>query len=72
MPLLIGAVLVLAALVYLSRTRRIGQRCIWRVDPSRREGTLQRYTCDTCGADAFTSTGRAPADCKRAYRDRGA
>ncbi len=42
--------------------------CKWRLDPMMRGGSYGRYQCRACGAEAFTSDGRAPRVCKRAAR----
>lgn len=48
-----------------------GRACRWKRDGSRQGASLTRYVCATCGVDAYTSDGRAPRQCKRAYRDGG-
>ena len=45
--------------------------CRWKKDPTRNGATLMRYSCAKCGGEAYTSDGRAPNRCKRAFRETG-
>ena len=49
-------------------TGRFGRPCRWRLDPTMRGGSYGRYQCMACGAEAYTSNGRAPGACKRETR----
>lgn len=40
------------------------RRCRWMTDRRMQGGQYGRYVCDECGAEAFTSTGRPPRDCR--------
>jgi hypothetical protein len=42
--------------------------CTWRFDRRRHGVALQRWTCTSCGVEAFTQDERPPKDCKRALR----
>jgi hypothetical protein len=43
-------------------------RCRWRQDKRRHGATLQRFTCTACGMEGYSAEGRAPRQCKRAFR----
>lgn len=45
----------------------LGRRrpCRWAADQRMQGGRYGRYVCAACGAEAFTSTGRPPPDCRR-------
>lgn len=48
--------------IYASRNR--GRRnCRWREERSGDRGTLRKYRCATCGAEAFTATKGPPETC---------
>lgn len=53
------------------RAFSFGRPCRWRRDPTRAGAEQARYTCATCGVEAYTSDGREPNRCKRAVRDAG-
>lgn len=38
--------------------------CRWQRD-AESENSLERWRCENCGVDAFTSTGKPPKECKR-------
>lgn len=44
-----------------------GQRrpCRWAADQAMQGGRYGRYVCAACGAEAFTSNGRPPRDCRQ-------
>ena len=45
--------------------RRSTRDCIWRQDLFRNTRTNTRWTCSTCGVEAYTQDGRPPKECKR-------
>jgi hypothetical protein len=55
-------VAIILVAIYASRNR--GRRnCRWRADRSGDRGTLRKYHCAACGAEAFTSTPGPPEKC---------
>lgn len=63
MILAVVAVIVVAA-IYARRTRGI-RLCRWRADRNGNKGSLRKYHCATCGAEAFTASKGTPTHCKR-------
>jgi hypothetical protein len=53
----------------VTRKGKNGATCKWYKDSIRRDGTLERWQCRTCGVDAFTSDGAPPKECKRDLRE---
>ncbi|MEQ9041459.1 MAG: hypothetical protein RIE24_24310 [Silicimonas sp.] len=53
----------------VTRTGKDGMTCKWYRDKVKRDGTLQRWQCRTCGVDAFTHDGKPPKECKRGLRE---
>lgn len=44
--------------------------CRWRQDKRRHPSiNLKRWTCTTCGVEAYSADGSPPKECKRALRD---
>ena len=41
------------------------QRCRWKLDPVTKHDQLKRYTCATCGVDAYSSGDLEPRVCRR-------
>lgn len=70
---LVYLIVLLAALIamnwrFLGLDKLFGRErrpCRWRADPSMQGGRFGRYLCETCDAEAFTSNGRAPRECRR-------
>lgn len=51
------------------RLRRRRERpCRWKTDARQRGGTLTRWRCRTCGAEAYSQDGKPPKECKKALR----
>jgi hypothetical protein len=51
-----------------SASARRSGGCRWRMD-KRRDGVIStRWTCTTCGVEAYTQGDRPPKECKRALR----
>lgn len=58
MPFLILAVGVLVVVAFVAHRRSPTRNCRWREDRAGSKGTLVKYACVTCGAEAFRSTGK--------------
>jgi|TARA_B110000908_G_scaffold42200_1_gene51295 hypothetical protein len=69
LPILIAIVIffVVAAVMY-RRSGGATRRCRWRADANGNRGTLRKYNCVACGAEAFTSTNGPPNDCKSKHK----
>lgn len=62
MIVVLVAVIITAA-IYARGTR--GTRsCRWRADRTGNTGSLRKYRCASCGAEAFTSSKGPPEHCK--------
>ena len=59
---LLIAVLVFGGILLWNRRRWPQRGCRWREDRAGARGALMRYSCVTCGAEAYRSTG-APDRC---------
>lgn len=66
--LMVLALIVGAALLFLSARRRRTRACRWLRDRTRGGATLSAWRCTACGAEAFTADRRAPKECKRMLR----
>ncbi len=74
---LLGAIVLIAVVVFYNRRRGIGagggqpkaikRNCQWVAtgDPDRR---LREYRCETCGVTGYSSTGNPPIECKQALK----
>ncbi len=70
--LIIAAVIVAAALFLSSRKGQAilkGRHCRWTRKKFRSQKNSIRWICSTCSAEVFSTDGRTPRICKRAYRD---
>ncbi|SFB17850.1 hypothetical protein SAMN05421688_3441 [Poseidonocella pacifica] len=56
--------LALAFVLIAIFSRRGTRNCRWRAERSGDRGTLRKYRCAACGAEAFTATSGPPTDCK--------
>jgi len=60
--IVVGLIVAFVLIVIFSNRRT--RYCRWRQDRRADVGGLRKYRCMACGAEAFTSTGKAPLDCK--------
>lgn len=44
--------------------------CKWRRDKAGHRASLTKWTCKSCGAEAFSATTKPPNDCKRQLKPR--
>jgi len=68
MALGIGALLLCWWLIV--RSPRKSRKCKWRRYDGGQKPTLRKWTCEKCGADAFSSTRKPPKECKAMLRPR--
>lgn len=71
MPLLIALVLAVIVVAFVARRNKLTKSCRWRADKTGDRGSLRKYTCAACGAEAFTATSGPPKDCKRSVAKGG-
>jgi len=60
--IVVGLIVAFVLIVIFSNRRT--RYCRWRQDRRADVCGLRKYRCMACGAEAFTSTGKAPLDCK--------
>lgn len=58
MPLLIAFIIAVVVVAIYARKNAATRACRWREDRAGSKGTLIKYNCVTCGAEAFRSTGK--------------
>jgi len=56
--------LIVAFLLIVIFANRRTRNCRWREDRTIQSDKGRRYKCMACGAEAFTTTGKPPLDCK--------
>lgn len=64
MHIVIGLIIAFVVVALYARRNRAVRSCRWREDRSGDRGSLRKYTCATCGAEAFTATDGPPRNCK--------
>ena len=69
--LAVGLWLVLRLLKWVLRRRGSGKKCKLRRHPREDRGNLRAWNCKTCLMVAYSATGKAPVECKRASRPSG-
>lgn len=71
--LLLGALFLWGALRlmlrFAHRKRRVNP-CRWKREGRKDGPTLEAYICETCAEHAYSSTGKAPANCARSLSAR--
>jgi len=60
--IVVGLIVAFVLIVIFSNRRT--RYCRWRQDRRADIDGLRKYRCMACGAEAFTSTGKPPLDCK--------
>lgn len=66
--LVLAAIATATALVLRAVLRRARRPCSWKRDLDGHRPPFVRWTCATCGTEAFSSDGRAPKECKKTIR----
>nr|WP_298914702.1 hypothetical protein [uncultured Roseobacter sp.] len=64
MHIIIGLLIAFLIVAIYARRNRATRGCRWREDRSGDRGSLRKYRCAACGAEAFTATKGPPRDCK--------
>jgi len=64
MHFLIALVVAVVLVAVFARRGRATRGCRWRADSSGDRGSLRKYNCTSCGAEAFTATNGPPDSCK--------
>ena len=65
MHVVLALVVILTVMVLIARTRKTTRSCRWRAQKSGDRGSLRKYRCASCGAEAFTSLKGPPNQCRR-------
>ncbi|MGZ2258960.1 hypothetical protein [Roseobacter sp. A03A-229] len=64
MHIVIGLIIAFIVVALFARRNRNTRRCRWREDRTGDRGSLRKYKCAACGAEAFTATKGPPDTCK--------
>lgn len=64
MHIVIGLIVAFVVVALFARSNKHTRRCRWRQDRSGDRGSLRKYRCAACGAEAFTAAKGPPRDCK--------
>ncbi|MEM9638022.1 MAG: hypothetical protein AAGA94_10285 [Pseudomonadota bacterium] len=64
MHIVIGLIIAFIVVAIVARRSRGTRRCRWREDRSGDRGSLRKYKCAACGAEAFTASKGPPDTCK--------
>lgn len=64
MHIVIGLIVAFIVVALFARRNRNTRRCRWREDRTGDRGSLRKYKCAACGAEAFTATKGPPDACK--------
>lgn len=62
---LLFAPIIIGIVAYLAWRNRDIRGCRWRADSTGDKGSLRKYNCVACGAEAFTASKRPPQGCKK-------
>lgn len=65
MPIVIGLIIAFVIVAIYARRNRSVRHCRWRADRTGDRGSLRKYRCMACGAEAFTAKDGPPCECKR-------
>ena len=68
MPIFFALLVAFFCVAIFARRNAKTRSCRWRADALGDKGTLRKYHCVACGAEAFTSTSAPPNDCKSEFR----
>lgn len=69
MHIILGLIIAFVVVAVVARRNRGTRQCRWRAERSGDRGTLHKYKCAFCGAEAYTSDNAPPKECKRALTD---
>ena len=64
MHILLGLLVAFVIVVIMTRSRRATRGCRWRAEKSGDMGSLRKYRCALCGAEAFTAKDGPPETCR--------
>ncbi|WP_299968305.1 hypothetical protein [uncultured Roseobacter sp.] len=63
MHIVIGLLVAFVLVAIFARRNRGVRRCRWREDRAGNRGSLRKYRCAACGAEAFTAEKGTPRKC---------
>ena len=55
---------IVVIVVLMTRSRQATRVCRWREDRAGSRGTLRKYRCTACGAEAYSTTDGPPETCR--------
>lgn len=64
MHIILGLIIAFVIVALFARRNKNTRRCRWREDRTGDRGSLRKYKCAACGAEAFTAQKGPPRDCK--------
>ncbi|WP_295313142.1 hypothetical protein [Roseobacter sp.] len=64
MHIVIGLIIAFIIVAIFARRKRGTRLCRWRADRNGDRGSLRKYRCAACGAEAFTASDGPPQGCK--------
>ncbi|WP_366869474.1 hypothetical protein [uncultured Roseobacter sp.] len=64
MHIVVGLIIAFVVVAIFARRNRGTRRCRWREDRNGDRGSLRKYKCSACGAEAFTASKGPPDTCK--------
>ncbi|MFD2740350.1 hypothetical protein ACFSUD_12255 [Sulfitobacter aestuarii] len=64
MLLIIGFIIAFIIVAIFARRGAATRGCRWREDRTGDKGSLRKYRCMACGAEAFTASEGPPVTCK--------
>ncbi|MBW4709666.1 hypothetical protein KX928_17910 [Roseobacter sp. YSTF-M11] len=64
MHIVLGLIIAFIVVAIFARRNRNTRGCRWREDRAGNRGSLRKYKCAACGAEAFTSQKGPPQTCK--------
>ncbi|AXI47753.1 hypothetical protein C1J03_18125 [Sulfitobacter sp. SK012] len=66
MPIVLGLLIAFGIVYLFTRKGAATRNCRWRKDALGDKGSLRKYRCAACGAEAFTASKGPPDTCKKA------
>ena len=64
MHIVIGLIFAFIIVAVFAIWNKATRMCRWREDRTGDKGSLRKYRCAACGAEAFAATDGPPSDCK--------
>lgn len=71
MTFALAILIAVGLLLFVIRFRKGGAACRWKADADGDKGSLRKFRCATCGAEAFTATKGLPSRCFKGQKKGG-